>query len=258
MLVEEMTVAEINKAVYSDYNIIRQSSTQDRLEHLYLEQRKKLNIDKNESWPFLNPIKTKVKNNWLLMIEKDPKVGPVRSKNEIRTAYFTYYHTDKGIRVFNPCAGDMLLVFKGHVFTRYKERMGLTFNDPMTIIKHFFATNFSPIKKTFDKDIHGVKNFMSIEKDGYLMGDIQEYPGNIVWYVHKTFIAKGTAALRHIEFTNQLRLKVSIQLLNYKAGIINELDSKTKEYCDLFGFNDKEVSISFLEHLIEDLKNGRE
>ena len=44
MLVEEMTVTEINNAIMHDFEIFKNSSTQTRLEHQYFERRKMLKI----------------------------------------------------------------------------------------------------------------------------------------------------------------------------------------------------------------------
>ena len=168
MLVEEMTVAEINNAVYRDYDKVFNSSTQERIEKQYFEYRKKHKIDKSLTYPVFTAIKSHAKNNWLLMTEKDYESESVKSRQDIVTAYFTYYHNHKGFRVFNPCTEYSLMVYNGHLFTRYRERMKLTITDPIEIIKHFFTVNCSqPIIKLFDKNELGDTHFMSIEKEGY-------------------------------------------------------------------------------------------
>ncbi|MEI6184755.1 MAG: hypothetical protein WCP65_04445 [Bacteroidota bacterium] len=254
MLVEGMNVGEINTAIYRDYNIILDSSTLIRLENSYLDQRRKFKIQKDDSYPVFYSIKTKAKNNWILMVEKHLESKSVKTINDVRTAFFTYYHTRKGYRVFNPCAGTTLLVYNGHMFTRFRERMHLTISDPIDIIKHFFATNFSPVKQRMDKDGQGNVLFMSIEKDGYLMGNVQEYSDKIIWYVHKTFISGSIASFRQITYTNKLKLNAAKDLLKFRIGDIKELSDLTNEYCNLFGFMDKEVTIDFLKHLIEDME----
>jgi len=259
MLVEEMTVAEINNAVYRDFNIIRKSTTQNRLEKQYFEYRNIHKIDKSLVYPVFTTIKSHSKNNWLLMTLKDHESESVKSLNDIVTAYYTYYHNHKGYRVFNPCTDYTLMAYNGHMFSRYRERMNLSITDPIEVIKHFFSNNCSqPIVRKFDKNDIGDIPFISVEKEGYLMGDIIQYSDKITWHVFKTFIPHSTARLKHTETSDEVKLLAAKELLNLKLGVIKELDEASKRFCDVSGLMDKEVTISFLEHLIEDLENNRE
>ena len=258
MLLDEMSVAEINKAVYADFDTIRNSSTQSRLEHDYLQLRKKLNIPKNEVYPVFNTIKTKTKNHWLMLTAKCLDSPSIKSIEDVATGYYIYYHNHKGFRVFNSCNENSLLVYNGHLFTRYRERMNLTITDPIEIIKQFFLHNYAePVFREFDnKDENGGIPFMTVEKDGYLVGSIQHYPNNITWTVHRTFIPHLNANNKYTEFKSQVQLMAAKEVLNYKLGIISELSEASKRLAVLYGLLDKEITNNFLEHLIEDIKSG--
>ena len=254
MLVEGMSVTEINTAIFRDVSIFLNSSTQKRIEHDYMEMRKKMKIDRWDHYPVFTTIKSKTKNNWILITERGHDVKSVKSTNNITTSFITYYHTPTGYRVFVPCQDNDLLVYNGHLFTRYRERMHLIDDDPLTIIKLFFSNNFNKLIKEFDKDDNGEFPFVSYEKEGYLLGKVQELPCKTKWYVHKTFIPISTATLQHIDTANNIKYETAKALLNFKLKNTEELSFQSKECCHMYGFLDKEITVDFLKLLIADME----
>ena len=255
MLVEGMTEVELNTAIFRDFNIILNSTTQTRVEHSYIEIRKRMKIDKWENYPVFTSIKTKAKNQWILRTDKEHELSSLKSAENVSTSFITYYHTHKGIRIFIPASDKKLMVYNGHLFTRYRERMKLTTDDPLTIIKQFFFMNYNQLIKEYDKNEIGETRFISFEKEGYLLGTIQEFPSKIKWLVHKTFIPKSTATYNQLETSNYVKLESAKQLLHFKLGLTSELSASIKECCHLYGFYDKEVTVDFLKHLIEDMES---
>jgi len=257
MLVEEMTVTEIHKAIFYDFDKIRKSSTQTRLQQQYYDKRKELKINKQLSYPLFFAFKSKTKNNWLLLIHKKPIAESVKSVNDITSKYITYYHTHKGFRVFVPCLEKELLVYNGHLFTRYRERMNLNVTDPFEIIKQFFTNNCNqPVLREFEPNEVGDIPVIFMVKEGYLMGDIQKFTDQINWHVLKTFIPNNTATFKHVDISTEAKLIAAKNLLSLKLGTIKELDAVSKNCCDLLGFVDKEVTIPFLEHIIAECEKG--
>ena len=252
-----MTELELNTAIFKDMDILLGSSTPSRIEVSYMEHRKKIKIEKEARYPSFSAIKSKAKNQWILITEKNHELVSVKSVKDVSTLYLTYYHTHKGIRVFVPCVDKTLLVYNGHVFTRFRERMKILNNDPMTIIKQFFSNNCTGLRKTFDKKENGDIPFLTFEKDGYLMGDIQKFPGNITWHINKTFIPNDTATFKHLEPTLTLKLVSAKELLKLKSGLINELEPSVKECCHLFGLMGKEMTIDYLEQFIQEMEDPK-
>jgi len=252
MLIKTMTPVEVNREIMLDYKVIGNSSTHGRLNNEYLEQRKKLKIDKGAEYPLFKCFKTKSKNPWMLMIRKHPESESVQSKKDIVAHFITHYYTDKGLRVFVATETGVLLVYNGHLFTRYKERMALKIDDPLNVVKHFFTNNTDNLQKLYPKDENNNVYFMSIAKEGYLMGTFEINLKGAIWFIHKTFVAHDTASAKHQQSTLQLRYVLAEQLLKWQNGGVKELDYQIRLLAHEKGLMQNDKIVGDLSQIITD------
>lgn len=186
MLVPAMNEKEINVEVIKDFLKIFKS-TLPRLSDEYHKERKKLEIDKERTYQRCYKIRTASKNNWLLFIEKSPTKTKYKNVDDTVYCAITYYHTAKGMRVFKPLIKqEIMIVYNGHVFSRYNERLGLNLDKPMDILQHFFAHCGYSDHKIVEKK----NRFFSfgVCKDGILLGDYLPEQG---WLINKTFVSRN-------------------------------------------------------------------
>ncbi len=205
MLISTMTPKEIREEVYKDYRSIIDISL-NRLTQKYNRERKKLKVRKESTFQRFYSIKTKNKNPWLIAIGKAPIVEKYKKTEDMHLGLYVYYYTSKGIRVFkpNPNVHDFsknrgLVVYNSHLFTRYRERMGLSITDPLEIIKRYFTHN--AYLTASDTIIDGRQYTLSKVKEGYVLGEIQEEG----WFwAQKTFITEDQSFDCQDEVAQQL------------------------------------------------------
>ena len=179
-----MNDQELTRAVWQDLAAIEQSSTLARLHEEYDKERRKKKVGAETSYLRYYPIRTKAKNNWIIFLLKSPEVSRYRNSQDISFYPIVYYFGPKGFTVFKPdSASGLLFVFQGHVFTRYCQRMQLSFSDPLEKIRHFFTHN-----AVAEHQVTTQKNRLlsiGICRDGALLG---EYRENIKWVFNRTFV----------------------------------------------------------------------
>ena len=124
MLVEAMNPVEIATQVYREYSKIYFTTAQ-RLLKEYDRERRKLKIDKSRIYTRHYTIKTAQKNNWIIFIGKAPSKEKYKGMECANTCCMVYYYTSKGFRVFVPVSDKIFVVYNGHVFKRYNERLNL-------------------------------------------------------------------------------------------------------------------------------------
>jgi hypothetical protein len=178
---------ELNKAVWLDLATIYKSSTIPRLRAEYDRERRRNKISQSSMYPRFYSIRTKTKNNWLIFLEKAPVLPKYRGEQDITFHCLAYYYGPKGLTVFKPDDDALLMyVYQAHVFTRYSERMQLTFSFPLEKVQHFFTYNvYSDHRFIERKDRHFS---VGICRDGVLLG---EYRKEVKWVFNRTFVNRG-------------------------------------------------------------------
>lgn len=185
MLVPAMTEREITLEIWKDCATLHKS-TVNRLGGDYHRERKKLNIDPGQTYPRHYSIRTKAKNNWIVFIEKAPATAKYKSENDVVFCTVVYYYGTKGLQVFKPLiATGLMVVYNGHVFTRYNERLQLNLNQQLDIIKRFFTySGYSH----HDVVEHRTRLFsIGVCREGVLLGD---YKPEYKWLVNRTFVCR--------------------------------------------------------------------
>ena len=188
MLLTTMNEDEIFSELARDFDHLY-SSTFPRVSINYDKLRKRKNIPKTDSFHRFYEIKTKSKNQWMLMLSKRSSCRNYNRKN-LNVSFLAHYRTRKGITVFKVmpdatgygCAG--ITVYNGHFIKRYNERMKLGISNHMDIVKHFFKNNGYGFIKTVERDN---EIFIASKiKDGFCLGKLSEIPP---FYYMKTFIS---------------------------------------------------------------------
>ncbi len=139
MLISNMSYLEISKELKADYNEIWDKRTIDRLVEGYDKQRRKYKIPKTEEYPIAKAFKSHRKNPWILIMRKNELKVKYDKIGDTGFELITYYYTPLGLRVFNYKTDESIIVYNGHVFTRYRMRMGLNIESIIDVVKYFFA-----------------------------------------------------------------------------------------------------------------------
>jgi hypothetical protein len=184
MLIHTMSAAEATREIHKDWEKSIRSAT--RLAAEYDKERKKLKINKSDSYFKSYTIKSALKNHWIFIFSKAPAADQYKGPENVKCCMLIYYYTKVGLRVFKLLEKEVLSVYNGHVFTRYQERMSLQMKDPLEIIKHFFSNNVYCTASVITRD--GKKLTLSICKDGLLLGELRE---DTSWVLHKTFVSRN-------------------------------------------------------------------
>jgi hypothetical protein len=96
MLVQSMNEEEVLLELERDFNIITTSTTCERLSIEYDRKRKKNKIAEEDSYPVYFEIKTKAKNNWLLLLANHLLIQSIRVQT---TVIFAFYYITIMIKV---------------------------------------------------------------------------------------------------------------------------------------------------------------
>lgn len=231
MLLESMSRKEITKEVLNDYDKFFHNSTGKRLREEYEQERIKRHIKKEAEYERSYEIKTKSKNRWVFVYYKEPLSKKYQSYKDCAMIIFTYYYTKKGICIFIVKDHNMIEVYYGHLFSRYRERMGLDMPNLLDVAIHYLKINSFCIYKYLPEQ-DGTLKLLGIVKDGYQLGEKDmEYR----WYLLKTFIAKTTANT----FSASTRIK---EINDMKSSIINREEDEDEEY-----YKDLATSLEILE-----------
>jgi hypothetical protein len=179
-----MNRQEVASELIRDYEALHKS-TIDRLCDEYIRERKKWKINKEKEYPKVYPIRTKRKNNWLIIVRKPP--SDETFNGDVVYSCVVYYYDKKGLCVLRYSDDiNLVEVFCGHFFKRYNERMRLDLSGTIDIIKAFFVNNGSMHHRMLLRD----GTSLSLCREGFAFGRVHD-KGN--WLVHKTFITKDMA-----------------------------------------------------------------
>jgi hypothetical protein len=226
MLVNTMTDEEVTKEIYSDYEEIYQKRTIDRLVEGYEKQRRKFKIAKTEEYPITQEFKSHRKNPWIMIMRKSVKSEKYNSVMDTSYELVTYYYTSKGLRVFSYLEDNSIAVYNGHVFSRYRLRMGLEIEPIIDVVKHFFCKTYNVVFEYFEED-NPNSMFMGLTNEGYLFGTKKD---SVRWIIIKTFVNKDTATLNQFEKEQDLKIIKDFFFVHIKAQ-----ERKQKFYQDMLG-----------------------
>ena len=236
MLVNTMTDEEVTKEIYSDYEEIYQKRTIDRLVEGYEKQRRKFKIAKTEEYPITQEFKSHRKNPWIMIMRKREKSDKYNSVMDTSYELVTYYYTSKGLRVFSYLEDNSIVVYNGHVFSRYRLRMGLEIESIIDVVKIYFS-NTSNIIFDFVEEDNPNSMFMGLTNEGYLFGTRKD---SVSWIIVKTFVNKDTATLNQFEKEQDLKIMKDFFFVHIKAQ-----ERKEKFYQDMMGlFKENFVSVN--------------
>ncbi len=183
MILPTMTKDEITEEIKEDWKHIS-STSWDRLTSDYERKRRRGKVPKTATYHIFYEIKSAKKNKWIFKYCKAPSEERYKGSQCINILSLTYYYTPAGLRVFKIMPhSESLSVYNGHLFTRYKERMGITIVDPIKSVKAFFKNNGHIMYKQIPKD--GKEYTIGVCKDGLLLGEKQG-----LWMVNKTFLSR--------------------------------------------------------------------
>ncbi len=110
-----------------------------------------------------------------------------------------YYYTSKGFRVFIPSSDKIFLVYNGHLFKRYNERLNLNLASTLEAAIHYFTYNAYMHPHILEKN--GMIYAIGLCKDGFLLGEVKY---NNVWLEWKTFISRNLARADQDEMEKEL------------------------------------------------------
>lgn len=218
MLVPSMNNKEITEVITKDMEILYKSSTLSRLTLEYYMERKKAKVSKDAVYSKFYEVKAKSKNKWIIKISKDHFSEKFNTPNDTVIMLFVYYYTEFGIRVFGFVDDDSIVVYNGHLFSRYRERMKLNIPGSLEIVKTYLDNNWSATYRYMpEKD--GKINFLGLIKEGFILGD---YIVEDRWYVYKTFINKITSGFDANEFEKDALKKIKDELRDINKEMDND------------------------------------
>ena len=188
MIIPNMTRKEITKEIVHDLDVMNSSSTRDRIITAYNRERIKFKINKEDLYPRYFEFKTKTKNNWIAIATKDPLIQKYQSNSNCVLVPFTYYYCKLGINVILPTRDNMYNLYYGHLFERYRTRLGLNMPNLMDVIKLYLSINGDLYSYHMYQDDGSIKT-LGIIKEGFIYGEIDVENR---WCVQKTFISNKT------------------------------------------------------------------
>jgi hypothetical protein len=205
---------ELTKAVWQDLAVIKQASTMDRLYEEYDKERRKKKISPDTIYQRCYPIRTKAKNNWIILLQKTPWPTRYRGIDDISFYPIVHYFGPKGHTAFKPdSASGLLFVYQAHVFTRYGQRMKLNISHPIEKILHFFTNN--ALTEHLVKEYKDRLFSIGICRDGALLG---EYHEDIKWVFNRTFVNREVFYRYQRLAEEQMKVDVIDQAMEVLSG----------------------------------------
>ena len=187
MLISTMNHKEVYAEFMQDLNKI-ESTTLERLFSEYDRERKKRKINPASEYARIHTIKTKAKNNWIIILRKPYSIDKYKNTGDICYCCITYYYDKKGLKVLRKCEDDNSLeVYWGHFFNRYNERMHLNLSTPLEVIKTFFLNSGSIGYHIYLKKENKT---VGMCREGFLFGSLDK---ESKWIINKTFVSKEIA-----------------------------------------------------------------
>lgn len=182
-----MNRKEVTAEFMRDYQKI-ESTTLVRLQSEYDRERRKRKINPSSDYVKVYTIKTKAKNNWIIILRKPYSISKYKNTGNICYCCVTYYYDKDGLLALRHREGENGIdAYWGHFFTRYNQRMHLNLGSIVEIIKTFFVNSGS-----IAYHIHPNKNFRSagICREGFVFGRMDKENN---WIINKTFVSKANA-----------------------------------------------------------------
>lgn len=209
------------------------NTTLVRLQGEYDRERRKRKINPSSDYVKVYTIKTKAKNNWIIIIRKPYSFSKYKSIGDTCYCLITYYHDEKGLVVLRHRDEENgIEAYWGHFFTRYNQRMHLNLDSTTEIITTFFINSGS-----IAYHIHPEENFRTagICRDGFVFGS-KDNENN--WIINKTFISKAIAFDDQNKAGQKIVQQFGAQLL---LQLFDE-DSDEREY-----LHKADMMLSFLD-----------
>ena len=126
MLLSNMTEREVKDEILSDLEVLKRKMDHDA----HKQWRCVLKRRSRENPPVMYEYVSPQKNKWIYII-KTSKKG---------SFYFpvAYHYSKRGLTAYQLTPDQGILIFTGHFFTRFRERMPLDIVDPLDLLKRFF------------------------------------------------------------------------------------------------------------------------
>ena len=230
-----MSKTEMTVEIWKDLGALYKS-TLNRLLAGYDRERRRGKIAKERTYQRCYPIRTRAKNNWLVFLEKAPATPHYKTENDVVYCAVVFYSGPRGYSVFKPLLGQgSIIVYKGHLFTRYNERLQLALNYPLDIVKRFFAhSGYSDHKLIEKKD----RLFsMGVTAEGILLGDYWEEHR---WLINRTFVNRDLYSAYQDETEKELITEMEeeiatavaeenhVSTITYKADTLQAIKGNRK------------------------------
>jgi len=243
MLVPSMNFNEIQVEANLEYQILCKSSTLERLTYEYGQERSRLKIKPHERHVKIFKIKTKRKNTWLIMLHPKEECKFVTSIHDFTALCILYYHSDKGLRAIVTSPTKIIAVYNEHLFSRYKERLGLEIADTLEVVKNYFVKNHHTTFQTMPIDEQKVRKIIGILVNGFALGELIIGKDDTIILNYKTFISRETANFKHAK-----------SLFEIEKIYKNNKDQDSNLLYEILGFNsEKEDNSQFFKQW-EDLR----
>lgn len=227
MIIKTMSRQEITTEVLSDYHTLL-DTTIDRLSKKYNKERRKKKIDRRSNYPRVYTIKTKRKNNWMILMNKAPSDLHYKGLKSVRFSMIVTYDSIRGLQAISvPPHLRTLNVYNGHLFKRYAERMKYDTIHPLQKVKRFFIEN--PCDHLERKRENKTTKIRSKIKCGLLLGS---YDTKHQWVEYRTFIDNSLFGKDQTEFCEETLRYIDKKIFD----IVNNdsfTDQERSEYKDL-------------------------
>lgn len=231
MLIPTMTDEEVSREILTDYeNNIETHEMEFSISINYARERKKKKIRPTSQYLVYREKISPRNNKWIIFIGKSKDKIKYRSIEDTSYYSIVYYYTSIGLRAFMVTQSKLLMVFNGHLFSRYNERLMLNKTILLDVVKEFFLNyhhctfQFIPIDDLRSKVI-------GLTSGGFLVGEAKLDSG---WVICKTFISFGTAGSKldqvEYEFIRILRY-------NQQQAKKGKLEDKYRFYSDLIKYS---------------------
>lgn len=182
-----MNQKEVTAEFMRDFQKI-EATTLERLITEYDRERKKWKINPAKDYVKAYTIKTKAKNNWIIILRKPYSIDKYKTAGDICYCLLTYYHSTEGLLVLRHRGEENKIeAYWGHFFTRYNQRMHLNLSTMVDIIKAFFCNSGAV---SYHIHPHQDNRSVGICSEGFLFGRLDAETG---WIINKTFVSKEIA-----------------------------------------------------------------
>ncbi len=128
MILPSMTFDEITKQLYADIAMVERKAGYHAPKWLKAQRNKK--IPCVEAFEYLHP---KSKNKWIYFFQS--------AKDSVFVTFVNYHNTSIGIRAAMIGNEKQIVLYNGHLFSRFAERENLDIPNPLNKIKAFFKKN---------------------------------------------------------------------------------------------------------------------